>query len=214
MLNMVQLQPVILAFLIFSESGNADEVSFTLIVPAGKIECFYHSVTYEHYQSFELDYMVLCFIFVVKGGENDITFYSESPLGNRIITELRVELNDTRNGYGDYKFCFDNSFSIQTAKHIFFDFYLMDSYGQFLGDFNKKFNVEADILRNLDMHIDNFQTVTTSVKNNLNAIERIQRHYSSSEILDRSILERSFEMINFWSFIHLITMLFAASVQV
>lgn len=74
-----------------------------------------------------------------------------------ILFKLRVELNDTRNGYGDYKFCFDNSFSIQTAKHIFFDFYLMDSYGQFLGDFNKKFNVEADILRNLDMHIDNFQ---------------------------------------------------------
>lgn len=59
-----------------------------------------------------------------------------------------------------------------------------------------------------------FQNVTTNVKNNLNAIERLQRQYASIELADRTAIERSYEMINFWSIIHLLVMLFSLSVQV
>lgn len=59
-----------------------------------------------------------------------------------------------------------------------------------------------------------FQNVTTNVKNNLNTIERLQRQYASIELADRTAIERSYEMINFWSVLHLVVMIFAFFVQV
>lgn len=56
--------------------------------------------------------------------------------------------------------------------------------------------------------------MTTNVKNNLNTVERLQRQYASIELADRTAIERSYEMINFWSVLHLIIMLFAFFVQV
>lgn len=58
------------------------------------------------------------------------------------------------------------------------------------------------------------QKVTTNVKDNLNKMERIQRQYASLELADRKALETSFEMINFWSMVHLVVMVFALLVQV
>lgn len=59
-----------------------------------------------------------------------------------------------------------------------------------------------------------FQNVTMNVKNNLNIIERLQKQYANIELADRRAIERSFEMINFWSILHLILMIFALYVQV
>lgn len=70
---------------------------------------------------------------------------------------LRVELTDKAAGYGDYTFCFDNSFSVQSEKRVFFEFFLMDASGQFLGGFDEKVDVGADVLQTLDTHLDNFQ---------------------------------------------------------
>uniref|UniRef100_A0A915AYA1 GOLD domain-containing protein n=1 Tax=Parascaris univalens TaxID=6257 RepID=A0A915AYA1_PARUN len=200
------------AFVTFS---SADEFSFTVVVPPGKAECYSHPVDKPKYAFFEIDYQV------IGGGDADITFYIQSPNGNRLINDEkrndgmhRVELTDKAAGYGDYTFCFDNSFSVQSEKRVFFEFFLMDASGQFLGGFDEKVDIGADVLQTLDTHLDNFQKVTTNVKDNLNKMERIQRQYASLELADRKALETSFEMINFWSMIHLVVMVFALLVQV
>uniref|UniRef100_F1L0J4 Transmembrane emp24 domain-containing protein 5 n=1 Tax=Ascaris suum TaxID=6253 RepID=F1L0J4_ASCSU len=200
------------AFVTFS---SADEFSFTVVVPPGKAECYSHPVDKPKYAFFEIDYQV------IGGGDADITFYMQSPNGNRLINDEkrndgmhRVELTDKAAGYGDYTFCFDNSFSVQSEKRVFFEFFLMDASGQFLGGFDEKVDVGADVLQTLDTHLDNFQKVTTNVKDNLNKMERIQRQYASLELADRKALETSFEMINFWSMVHLVVMVFALLVQV
>uniref|UniRef100_A0A0N5AZH7 GOLD domain-containing protein n=1 Tax=Syphacia muris TaxID=451379 RepID=A0A0N5AZH7_9BILA len=192
-----------------------DEYSYTIIVPPGKVECYFHPVLLEKYHSFELDYQV------IGGGSTDINFYVMSPKGVRVISDVnrndgahRVMLDDANAGRGDYSFCFDNGFSLRNEKRVFFEFFLMDAAGQFLGGFDEKIIVSAESLRELGTHIDTFQKVTTSVKDNLNKVERIQRQYSSLELADRAALEQSFEQINFWSSIHLGVMLFAVFVQV
>ncbi|VDM25757.1 unnamed protein product [Toxocara canis] len=181
---------------------KADEFSFTVVVPPGKVECYSHSIDKPKYAFFEIDYQV------IGGGDADITFYIQSPKGNRLVSDEkrndamhRVDLKEQAAGYGDYTFCFDNSFSVQSEKRVFFEFFLMDASGQFLGGFDEKVDVGAD-------------KVTTSVKDNLNKVERIQRQYAGLELADRKALETSFEMINFWSMVHLVVMVFALSVQV
>ncbi|MCP9265363.1 Transmembrane emp24 domain-containing protein 5 [Dirofilaria immitis] len=153
----------------------ADEFAYTVIVPARKTECYGFTIANEKYRSFEVDFQV------IAGGESDITFYITSPKGLRLINDFKhtdgthnVDLSMVSAGYGDYLFCFDNTFSIQSDK----------------------------------------RNVTTNVKNNLNIIERLQRQYASIEMADRTAIERSYEMINFWSVLHLFVMLFALSVQV
>uniref|UniRef100_A0A8R1XW07 GOLD domain-containing protein n=2 Tax=Onchocerca TaxID=6281 RepID=A0A8R1XW07_ONCVO len=193
----------------------ADEFAYTVIVPAGKTECYGFTIVNGKYRSFEVDFQV------IAGGGLDITFYITSPTGLRLINDLKhtdgthkVDLNMVGAGYGDYLFCFDNTFSIQSDKRVFFELFLLDAQGHFLGGFDQQINVGAELLHTLDTRVDHFQNVTTNVKNNLNTIERLQRQYASIELADRTAIERSYEMINFWSVLHLFVMLFALSVQV
>uniref|UniRef100_A0A0M3JS24 GOLD domain-containing protein n=1 Tax=Anisakis simplex TaxID=6269 RepID=A0A0M3JS24_ANISI len=201
--------------IIIMDICHADEFSFTVIIPPGKTECYSHPIDKPKYAFFELDYQV------IGGGDSDITFYVLSPKGSRILIDVRsndamhrVELKEPQNGYGDYTFCFDNTFSIQSEKRVFFEFFLMDESGQFLGGFDEKFSVADEVLRTLDTRLEHFQNVTVSVKDNLNKVERIQRQYASLELSDRKALETSFEMINFWSMVHLSVMVVALLVQV
>lgn len=100
-----------------------------ILVEAGKIECLYLPVTNPKHASFEIDFQV------IEGGENDITFLLKSPKGIIVAQDVkrmdgnhRVRLEDESNGYGDYAFCFDNSFSVRTAKRVFFEVFLMVSH--------------------------------------------------------------------------------------
>lgn len=70
---------------------------------------------------------------------------------------FRIDLNMTSAGYGDYTFCFDNTFSIQSEKRVFFELFLLDAAGQFLGGFDARISVAAEVLRTLDTRVDNFQ---------------------------------------------------------
>ncbi|EFO21088.1 hypothetical protein LOAG_07398 [Loa loa] len=193
-----------LLYLLLFSLVVADEYDYTVIVPAGKTECYGFTIANEKYQSFEVDFQV------IEGGKLDITFSITSPKGLRLISDLKhgdgthkIDLSMAGAGYGDYLFCFDNTFSIQSDKR-----------GHFLGDFDQQINVGTEVLRTLDTRVDHFQNVTANVKNNLNTIERLQRQYASIELADRTAIERSYEMINFWSVLHLFVMLFALFVQV
>lgn len=47
---------------------------------------------------------------------------------------FRVEVGV--HGRGDYAICFDNSFSIQTKKTVFFELYLLDEKGNYLNSYD------------------------------------------------------------------------------
>lgn len=60
-------------------------------------------------------------------------------------------------GYGDYLFCFDNTFSIQSDKRVSFELYVFDAQGHFFEEFYKQISVETEVLRALNMRVDQFQ---------------------------------------------------------
>lgn len=99
----------------------------------------------------------------------------KNPKGVQIVYDSRkrdgshqIKINDEGNGFGDYAFCFDNSFSMNTKKNIFFEIFLLDKDGNFLNNYENINN------RDLLAPIQGFERITTKVKNSLNKIEQLQ----------------------------------------
>ncbi|KAI6187470.1 hypothetical protein M3Y98_00247300 [Aphelenchoides besseyi] len=190
-----------------SVTEAADEVILQLIVEPGHIDCIYQPMT--KHAAIELDYQV------TGGGEMDINFSVKNPRNVQIVYDHKkrdgnhkVEVTDPSNGFGDYAFCFDNSFSMQTKKTIFFEMFLLDKDGNFLNNYDS-FN-SRDILT----PIIGFEKITTKVKGNLNEVERIQTQFRAIEARDRALVEASFERVNFWSVVNLLAVITVLAVQV
>lgn len=89
---------------------------FTFLLPAGRKQCFYQSAPAN--ASLEAEYQV------IGGAGLDVDFTLESPQGVLLVSEARkadgvhtVEPTEA----GDYKLCFDNSFSAISEKLVFFE---------------------------------------------------------------------------------------------
>ncbi|NWH76297.1 TMED1 protein, partial [Piaya cayana] len=97
------------------------DAEVTFVLPAGRRECFYQAAPGN--ASMETEYQV------IGGAGLDVDFSLESPSGLVLVSERRrsdgahtVEPTEA----GDYKLCFDNSFSAISEKLVFFEL-LFDS---------------------------------------------------------------------------------------
>lgn len=90
----------------------------TVRIDPGAIECFYEKALRNQIIDFEYQ--------VIDGGHGDLdtSFELQNPHGHPIVTEYKKSDNIHRidvNVDGDYRFCFDNSFSSFNAKTVFFE---------------------------------------------------------------------------------------------
>jgi len=186
------------------------ETSFTVQIPAGQVDCFWQVVTDPKHTGMEIDYMV-----VDGGGDYDISFYIKNPYSVIIAQDTKMTENirriDVSINKGDYEICFDNSFSFQSAKTVFFEIILEDKDGS---SDDLQYDSMAVKAQEIAVAIETFRETATKMKNNLNNAEKYQTQLRSLELRDRSIMETNFEMINFWSFIHLSIMLIVGLLQV
>lgn len=113
---------VLLVILIFAQSINSEAVysqrELTIRVEPGSVECFYEKS--QKGQVIDFEYQV------IDGGHGDldISFELQNPNGHSMITEYKKSDNIHRfdvNVDGDYRYCFDNSFSSFNAKTVFFE---------------------------------------------------------------------------------------------
>lgn len=112
-----------------------EEHLLAIPLDAGKIECFFQDLRNPKYVAFELDYQV------TDGGEHDITFFIRNPTGIEIVrddrkTDANHRIDVIQHGRGDYAICFDNSFSVQSRKVIFWELYLLDEKGNYLNSYD------------------------------------------------------------------------------
>lgn len=99
-------------------NGIYSQKEFTVRVEPGVIECFYERAQKNQVIDFEYQ--------VIDGGHGDldISFELQNPNGHPIVTEYKRSDNIHRfdaNVDGDYRFCFDNSFSSYNTKTVFFE---------------------------------------------------------------------------------------------
>lgn len=111
-----------LACLMLVQTINAEAVysqkELTIRVEAGAIECYYERAQKNQIIDFEYQ--------VIDGGHGDldISFELQNPNGHPMVTEYKKSDNIHRFDSqvdGDYRFCFDNSFSSFNTKTVFFE---------------------------------------------------------------------------------------------
>ncbi|KAJ1350213.1 hypothetical protein KIN20_005951 [Parelaphostrongylus tenuis] len=199
-------------FSVLAGLTTALELDLTVDIPAGKFECYFQPVDINKYKTMELDYQV------VDGGDLNINFFLLLG-GNKLAEDLmktdgshRVDLKAA----GDYQICFDNSFSYQARKVVFFEIFLLDEKGEAderdmlkIGVKDGSSNLEA-----LDIPIAGFLDATNRIKSQLNKVEYYQAILRAHEARDRSVMTANFDRVTLWSCIHTIVMIGVGVLQV
>lgn len=197
---------ILLALLAFTSATSAtfsqpSDSEFTFVLPPGREECFYQSA--DHNNSMELEYQV------IGGAGMDVNFNVFGPNGGNLISESRRSdgvhtIEPTMNG--DYKICFDNSFSTISEKLIFFEVIFDDAQE----DWSEI--VQPEEL--LDIKIDDIKEAIGNMNHKLSKSVQIQAILRAYEARDRNLLEGNLGRVNFWSAFNLAVMLVVSFVQV
>ncbi|XP_041032956.1 transmembrane emp24 domain-containing protein 1-like [Carcharodon carcharias] len=180
--------------------GQPSDSEFTFVLPPGTQECFYQSAGRN--SSMELEYQV------IGGAGLDVDFTVFSPNGESLIMESRksdgVHMIEPTI-IGDYKICFDNSFSTISEKLIFFEVIFDD-----VEDWSEI--VEPEEL--LDIKIDDIKESIGNMNTKLAKSVQIQAILRAFEARDRNLQEGNLGRVNFWSAVNVGVMLMVSFVQV
>lgn len=144
-----------------AQQSFALQTELSIIIEAGRRECFFQQLLQGMH--IETDYQV------ISGGDMDISYWISSPTNRVVYTELRKQGGQTNfqtQETGEFRFCFDNSFSRFAAKQVFFFFTTNDKYidphfpaASENDDKEAKVNLLKDQLGDLEDKLENFKVI-------------------------------------------------------
>jgi len=201
---------VLLLFAALLHFVAAVELDFTITIPPGRLQCYFQPVTNESQHWLEFDYQV------IDGGDLDINVLVSNPNGQVLIQDMKkmdaTHKIDVSTVKGDYQLCFDNSFSYQASKMIFFELFLTDKDGAVEQlDFQQMASNVAEIAHALTSSV---KDTVQRIKTNMNRAEQLQSLLRAFEARDRAIMEANFDRVNFWSIVNALCLMGVAVVQV
>lgn len=184
----------------------------TVHVDAGKKECFFHNVKVG--ETIDIEYQV------IDGGHGDldISFSLIDPIGLIIVTDFKKPENIHRHDVqkeGDYRFCFDNTFSTFNRKTVFFELIVEKEGEQNLGD--DQWN---DVLEGLtpeeyyEMKVQDIMDYIGRIRMQMTKARQIQDMIRSHEARDRNLAESNFSKVNTWSMFQICAMIAVGLLQV
>ncbi|XP_072298281.1 transmembrane emp24 domain-containing protein 1-like [Eucyclogobius newberryi] len=184
--------------------GPKRDMGFTFILPAGSIECFYQPAMRGDTMEFEYQ--------VVAGSGLDVIFSLFSPTGQRLVADFRKSdgihtMDPTEDG--DYRMCFDNSFSKMSLKMVYFEVMLNAQSG------TRQEWDEADKEDSLlEYKLSDIRTSLETMRRHLERSRQFQAALRAFESRDRYLLEDNLWRVSFWSCLTLLGMLGVASAQI
>ncbi|XP_040437461.1 transmembrane emp24 domain-containing protein 1, partial [Falco naumanni] len=191
------------------------DAEVTFVLPAGRRECFYQGAPGN--ASLEAEYQV------IGGAGLDVDFSLESPSGRLLVSERRrsdgahtVEPTEA----GDYKLCFDNSFSTISEKLVFFEL-IFDSAQEDDEDEEEEEGEEGDGWLQaaqpedaLDVKIEDIKESIETMRSRLERSIQMQTLLRAFEARDRNLQENNLARVNFWSRLNLALLGLVAVLQV
>lgn len=202
---------LILGGLIGFVSGYEKDMTFN--VEAGRKDCFYHKVTPS--QVIDIEYQVID----GSHGDLDISFQLSEPGGRIIVTDYKKSENSHRHEAqvdGDYRFCFDNSFSTFTTKTVFFDL-MIDSDVQGIDQYDDEKEMElTDVPAHevYSMRVRDISTAVGRVRELVARARRLQEALVAHGARDGHLAEHSRSMVDAWSIIQIGVMLAVGALQI
>uniref|UniRef100_A0A0N5A328 GOLD domain-containing protein n=1 Tax=Parastrongyloides trichosuri TaxID=131310 RepID=A0A0N5A328_PARTI len=193
---------------------TATEFALTVEVPPGKFQCFFQSIDNPKHKFIEIDYQV------IDGGDLNINFMTV------IGAEILIQEVSKREGnhkiqiksLGEYQLCFDNTFSYQSRKVVFFELFLLDENGDMSEEELSRMNQNDPIMKKqieqLGMHVEQFRSSFEKIKQALNKVEYHQALLRAYESRDRAIMGANLNRVNLWSTINTVVIAFVGCLQV
>ncbi|KAM6188717.1 transmembrane emp24 domain-containing protein 1 [Sarcoramphus papa] len=190
------------------------DAEVTFVLPAGRRECFYQGAPGN--ASLEAEYQV------IGGAGLDVDFSLESPSGLLLVSEHRrsdgahtVEPTEA----GDYKLCFDNSFSTISEKLVFFEL-IFDSAQEEEEEEEEEEEGDgwaaaaAQPEDALDVKIEDIKESIETMRSRLERSIQMQTLLRAFEARDRNLQESNLGRVNFWSAVNLAVLVVVAFLQV
>ncbi|XP_045048461.2 transmembrane emp24 domain-containing protein 1 isoform X3 [Desmodus rotundus] len=150
---------------------------------------------------------------VIGGAGLDVDFTLESPRGVLLVSESRkadgvhtIEPTEA----GDYKLCFDNTFSTISEKLVFFEL-IFDS----LQD-DEEVEGWAEVVEPEEMLDVKMEDIKESIETMRTRLERSIQMLTllrAFEARDRNLQEGNLERVNFWSAVNVAVLLLVAVLQ-
>lgn len=205
---MNSLNSVFYFFLLSISTINCIEKELTVNVDPGKEDCFYQHA--KKGEAIEIDYQV------IDGGHGDldITFHLVDPTGRILISDFKKPENSHRADAlldGDYKFCFDNSFSSYNTKTVFFELIIAAEDD---AEWASEETMDFDKAQAFEVQADDVQEIVNSVRNHLNKVRHLQDLIKSTEARDRNTAEENYFKVNTFSMVQILIMIMVGFIQV
>ncbi|CAF0877863.1 unnamed protein product [Didymodactylos carnosus] len=183
------------------------DIDYTILIGASQHECYHQTLEKGNTLEFMYD--------VFAGGDYDISFWLYSPVNRLMQSDFKqrdgqhsLVLVET----GDYRFCFDNSFSSFSQKQVYFSIRLVNTTEE--DDETWMADVPKDDLGDLQTRTEEFKAVFMRLWANMEQIQRYQQSFRNFEGHDRVMGEHNFERVNFWSMVHLAVLISVGLIQV
>ncbi|XP_052745948.1 transmembrane emp24 domain-containing protein 5 [Bicyclus anynana] len=189
----------------------AYEKDMTFTVQAGKMDCFYQKVLAN--EIIDIEYQVID----ATHGELDISFQMTDPEGRSIVADYKKPDNAHRHTAaieGDYRLCFDNTFSTFSEKTVFFDL-MVDSEEPEVKDYDEDKEMElGSSAESYMMRVKDISDSVSKLKEHVSAARRLQELLSAHEARDRNLAEDMCDRVLKWSLGQIIFMTVIGVTQV
>lgn len=187
--------------------GPNKDMEFTFLLPAGSTECFYQTTVRN--DSMEIGYQV------IAGSGMDVGFALISPSAYRLVSDFRRSngkhmVDPTEDG--DYRLCFDNSFSKLSEKMVFFEV-IINSQGSSAGQ-SEWADVAMTEISMVEYKLDDIRARMDSVYQHLERSRQVLTVLRAFEARDRYLLEDNLWRVSFWSCLNMLVMLTVAVTQI
>ncbi|XP_049883150.1 transmembrane emp24 domain-containing protein 5-like [Pectinophora gossypiella] len=189
----------------------AYEKDLTFSVQAGRTDCFFQKVLPN--EVIDMEYQVID----ATHGELDISFQLADPVGRVIVADYKKPENAHRHTAsleGDYRFCFDNSFSTFSEKTVFFDL-VIDTEDNQEKDYDDDKEMElGNTAETYMMKVRDISESVSRVRDKVSAARRLQELHSAHEARDRNLAEEMCDRVMSWSMWQIVLMLIVGFTQV
>lgn len=189
------------------------ERDITMVVGPGKEECFFEELVKGNTLTVEYQ--------VIDSGDGqlselDINFKLLSPRGHPLVAEYRKsEGTHSHHGeeLGDYKLCFDNTFSYISSKTVYFEI-LNENEDEDYDELKDIFGEEEMDAEYYEVSVAEIEVKLKKIKDDIAKAKHQQDLIRISDLKDRSIMEHNFERVNFMSSVYVVVLLVAGVGQV
>ncbi|XP_041968372.1 transmembrane emp24 domain-containing protein 5-like [Aricia agestis] len=190
----------------------AYQKDMTFTVQAGKTDCFYQNVLVD--DIIDMEYQVID----STHGELDISFQLSDPTGRSIVADYKKQDNAHRHTStleGDYKFCFDNTFSTFSEKTVYFDLLIDNDENQDKDyDDDKELEMGGSSADVYMMRVRDISEAVGRMREHVAAARRLQDLLSAHEARDRNLAEEMCSRVMNWSIWQIIMMIVVSIIQV